>query len=386
MKRGEQKIYSGSPAVALIGIITILFLGYILFLPPAERQALLEGKNITDTGFYGEVLLDEAPGRIEFIESNVIDHQLSNIYLASAMNAVELHKENPFIVEKGWFKKQDKTVIFSIPSLEKTENIILSFQAPTRKGVLHVSLNGQPIYESSVALQNPPPLTLPKQILQPTNQLTFWVTGGWLSKKSYSLNDVKIIGDVYDVSAQSAISTFSIATTELENLDTAALDFYPLCRQQDAGLLTITLNAKIIYSAIPSCEGLNRQELYKEDLLKGKNVITWHLEKGSQRVEQMRVRTTLEDVKTFIDYFKVNSSLYNKVLDNQRDIILKIEFVDDGTQKQARLNINGQFDMIDQDEPEWEDDISHLIREGNNYIELKPLKELNVARVKIEVE
>ena len=47
MNRRAQKIHSGSPAAALIGIITILFIFYILFLPPAERKALLEGENVT---------------------------------------------------------------------------------------------------------------------------------------------------------------------------------------------------------------------------------------------------------------------------------------------------------------------------------------------------
>lgn len=386
MKRGG-KTQSGGPAVTLVGIMTLLFLAYILFLPPVEREALLEGEDYLDRdSISGELLLDESPGRIEFIETNVIDHNLANIYLAATSEATVIHAANPFVVKKGFFKDQKKNVLFSIPDLDKTENIILSLQAPTRKGVLHIALNGQPIFESRITIQNVPPIRLPKQLLQPANQLTFWVSGGFFSKKHYVLNDVKIIGDVADIGRRTATSTFSISNTELENLDTAALDFYPLCRQADAGTLTITLNAKVISSGVPSCEGLNRQELFKEDFLKGKNIITWHVDRGSYRVEQMRVRTTLEDVDTYIDYFEVNSSLYNRILDNRRDVILKIEFVDDGDRNHARLNINGRFDVIDQDEPEYEEEISQYLREGNNYLELRPLDELNVARIQIEVE
>ena len=55
-KRGE-KVVTGGPAVALIGFITVLFVGYILFLPPEERRALLEGENATTEG--ERLLLEE---------------------------------------------------------------------------------------------------------------------------------------------------------------------------------------------------------------------------------------------------------------------------------------------------------------------------------------
>jgi hypothetical protein len=42
--------------------------------------------------------------------------------------------------------------------------------------------------------------------------------------------------------------------------------------------------------------------------------------------------------------------------------------------------------MIDQRESKYERDISSLIREGNNYVEVKPLTELDVVRLQVRAD
>ncbi len=383
-KRGD-KIQSGAPAAALIGIITLLFIFYILFLPAEERRELLEGENFTDEEGVG-LLLDEAPGTLTFTEKGVFDHSISNVYLVETKNAVILGQENPFIVSKGWFSEQQKSMVFAVSDMDNTENILLSFQAPERKGILVIALNGQKIFEGEVKLQNPPPIIVPKTLLRPTNQLDFSVAGGFFSRKRYSLTDVKVVGDITDVKKQVAQNTFTISDTEKENLDTAFMDFYPICDQRTVGVLTIELNGKIIYSAAPACDSLNRQDLYAEDLRTGKNTVVFRIDKGSYRVENIRVRTLLKTVKAHIEFFHVKSSVYNDVLDKERQVILKIEFIDDDKPKRAELNLNGRKDMIDQRDFEYERDISSWIKEGNNYLELKPLTELDVVRLQVRAD
>ena len=60
---------SGNAAAVLVAIIAALIVIYILFLPPAERQALLEGE-VNETGALiaegGNItLLSESPGRLD---------------------------------------------------------------------------------------------------------------------------------------------------------------------------------------------------------------------------------------------------------------------------------------------------------------------------------
>lgn len=383
-KRGD-KMQSGAPAAALIGIITLMFIFYILFLPPSERKSLLEGDNATLEEGTG-LLLDEAPGLLTFTEKGVFDHSISNIYLIETKNSVILGQENPFIVKKGWFSEQQKSMVFSAGDLDNTENVMLSFQAPERKGILVIALNGQKIFEGTVNLQNPPPVALPKTLLRPTNQIDFSVTGGFFSSRKYSLSDIKVIADITDVKKQISQNTFTISDTEKENLDSAFLDFYPICEQRTVGTLTIELNGKAIYAAAPACESLNRQDLYAEDLRTGKNTLVFRIDKGSYRVEQIRVRTVLKAVKAHVEFFNVKTSLYNDILDKNRQVILRIEFIDDNKKKQAELNVDGRKDMIDQTDNIYERDISTWVKEGNNYIEIKPLTELDVVKLQVRAD
>jgi hypothetical protein len=188
------------------------------------------------------------------------------------------------------------------------------------------------------------------------------------------------------VKKQVAQNTFTISDTEKENLDTAFMDFYPICDQRTVGVLTIELNGKIIYSSAPACDSLNRQDLYAEDLRTGKNTVVFRIDRGSYRIENIRVRTILKTVKAHIEFFHVKSSLYNDVLDKERQVILRIEFIDDNKPKRAELNLNGRKDMIDQRDSEYERDVSSWIKEGNNYLELKPLTELDVVRLQVRAD
>ncbi len=386
MNRRGQKLQSGSPAAALIGIMTLIFIFYILFLPPAERKALLDLENTTSGGRSAELLLQVPVGKLQFVSRNQFDHPLPNIYLVETRNAQILAKDNPFMIRKGWFSEVKKIFTFSIPDLENTENVMLSFQAPERKGILVITLNGALIFESPVALQNPPPVALSKSLLRESNTLEFSVKGGFFSRRKYSFADVKVVADITDLEKQKSTNTFSVSSVEMSNFESSYLDFYPICDQKAVGTMVIELNGKLISSSVPACESLNRQELYLEDLREGKNTVIFRIVKGSYRIEQVRVRSVIKPVRAWVDYFDIKPSLYNSVLDKKARIVLDIEFVDDGRVKRAKTNINGKLDVIDQHDSKFARDISSIVKEGNNYIEIQPLAELDVVRLEVRAE
>jgi hypothetical protein len=73
-------------------------------------------------------------------------------------------------------------------------------------------------------------------------------------------------------------------------------------------------------------------------------------------------------------------------LDKERQVILRIEFIDNDKAKRAEMNLNGRKDMIDQTDNIYERDISSWVKEGNNYLELKPLTELNVVKLQVRAD
>ncbi|MBS3125139.1 hypothetical protein J4211_02710, partial [Candidatus Woesearchaeota archaeon] len=333
-----------------------------------------------------KVLLNETPGHLSSSQKSVFDHLLPNIYLTESRNAAILASENPFTVYNGWFSEQRKLLQFSIPSIENTPAVALSFQAPERHGNLIITLNGNLIFNGPISTQNVAPILLPRSLLQSTNTLEFAVTGGFFQTRRYSLTDIKIIADITDTEKQQAVSSFTLSENEFDNLESAYLEYLPLCDQGNVGVLTLELNGRIVHSGTPGCDSLNREDLFVDDFKQGKNIVTFKLNTGSYRLEQVRARTVLKPVKTFIDYFSLKEKAYERVRDGADDIILHIEFVDDEKTKQAQVNINGRYDIIDQKGADYEREISSFVREGNNYLEIKPLTELNIARVEVRVE
>jgi hypothetical protein len=197
---------------------------------------------------------------------------------------------------------------------------------------------------------------------------------------------MRLIGEILDVRKQQAANAFSVPDPEYENLESGYLGFYPVCDQNNAGLLDITLNDKTIYSAVPVCESPARQELFKEDLRSGKNTLGFRLRSGSARIEQIKVKTFVKPTKGFLDYFNIEPDVFNAIVAGKAHAVLEIEFVDDGRLKEARTNINGRFDVLSQRESLFIRDISAVAREGNNFIGIEPLADLNVLSIKVRVE
>jgi len=387
-KRGQA---SGGAAATLIGLITLMLIFYILFLPPEERKALLKDETTGDMpgGIpgVGDVLFKGAPGRLTYIGQTEFDHLIPNIVLTEERQAKVLAEANPFIVKKGWFRRQFKNLTFVLPELETVDNVLLSFQTPMHRGRLKILFNGVPVFESDIRVQNPQPVLIPKSLLRVTNTVEFQVWGfGLIFSRQYNIEDIKVIGEITDVRKQMAANSFSIPEIEHENIESGYLGFYPVCDQNEVGVMDITLNDKVIYSAVPVCESPTRQDLYKEDFRTGKNSLGFKLRSGMARLEQMKAKTFVKPTKGFQDFFFIEADVFTAIATGRAHSILEIEFVDDGRLKEARTNVNGRMDVFSQRDRLFARDISAVVRDGNNFIGLEPMADLNVISIQVRVE
>jgi len=386
-KRAEAR--SGGSAATLIGIITILLVFYILFLPPEARQELFaEGENYTAAGevIQKQTLLTAPIGRMDYVGEADFDHYLPNLYLYESKKAEILANIDSFTIKKTLYTTDKKEYTFGIKDPKNTQNVFLSFAAPTHEGILKIKFNDYDIFEGQIRQNNPAPVTISKNYLQEKNTIAFYLEGFGMPAREYELTDVKIIGDVTDMGKLAGKITFPISKEEYNNLERSWIDFYPLCDQFKVGVMDIYINGKNIFSGVPDCESLNRKDLYQEDLKQGKNEIEILLSAGSLSLEQIRIKTMLDTAKSFMDYFDINSELYQTIENGVNDAKLTIKFVDDAKLKNARLNVNGRLYMIDQRDPTYRVDISNVVEEGNNYIELTPLNELNIIKLEITAE
>ena len=389
MKRRAQA--SGGAAATLIGLITLMIIFYILFLPPTERKALLKEEQAEGVPGgvpgLGTTLFRAAPGKLTFIGKTSFDHLFPNLLLAEERQAQILAQANPFVVKKGWFRKDFKNISFVLSDPENIDNVLLTFQAPLRRGRLKVIFNGVPVFEGDVRAQNPPPVQLPKRLLQVSNMLEFQVWGfGLIFSREYDLEDVKVLGEILDAAKQQSANSFTITEPEYENMESGYLAYYPVCDQNNAGILDITLNGKIVSSAVPVCESPGREDLFKEDLRKGKNTLGFRLRSGAARVEQLRIKTIVKPTKGFSDYFFIQPDVFTAIATGKTHAILDVEFVDDGRLKEARSNVNGRLDVLSQRDPKFVRDISPVVKDGNNFIGIEPMTDLDVLSVEVRVE
>ncbi|MCK5107361.1 MAG: hypothetical protein KAQ83_01420, partial [Nanoarchaeota archaeon] len=85
-------------------------------------------------------------------------------------------------------------------------------------------------------------------------------------------------------------------------------------------------------------------------------------------------------------YFEINETHIEKMEAEELEAWVYIEFVNNNEDKKAIVNINGHLRNIDQEEPEWEKDITDWIEEGNNYIEIEPRKNLHIVNMQVVLE
>lgn len=389
MKRRGQA--SGSAAATLIGIITLMLIFYILFLPPAERKALLADENTANmpggVPGVGTHLFQASPGKLAYIGQSAFEHYFPNLLLTEERQAQVLAQANPFVISKGWFRRDFKNISFILNNPENIDNVLLTFQAPLRRGRLKVLFNGVPVFEGDVKTQNPPPIQLSKRLLQVSNMLEFQVWGfGLIFSREYDLQDVKVIGEILDTQKQQSANSFTVTDPEYENMESGYLGYFMVCDQNNVGVLDVTLNGKVISSAVPACDSPARNDLYKEDLRKGKNTLGFHLASGSARIEQNLVKTLVKPTKGFSDFFFIEPAVFTAIAAGKAHAVLEIDFIDDGQLKEAQLNVDGRLDVLSQRDPKFIRDISGIVKDGNNFIGIGPMTDLNVLSVDVRVE
>ena len=381
-----KPIPTGAPAAALVGIILLLFIFYIIFLPPEVREKILAEKAVTYEPTERELaerglLLRASPGHLERVPEEERTHELPGVLLQEARRSLILARIAPFEIKKTWIREYTKRLPFLLEQPQNTENVLLSFQAPKHKGTLIIELNGVEVFSGRITALTPPPVELPKPLLQQQNEIVFRVEGGFFESKRYDLSDVKIVGDVREVARQLAQNVFIVQPEEHISIERAQLSFWSSCNQATIGLLEIWLNGRRVYGGVPICDSPNVVDLVRDDLVLGKNSLAFRLEEGTAQLQQLRIKLFFAEPRTFIGYFFMNESSLNRIDDGGK-LKLNMTFVGNTT-KQAELNINGRKFAIDQLANLYEQDITSYAVRANNFVQLTPVTSLDVASIEV---
>ena len=388
-KRGQA-----GGAAALVAIIGGLILLYILFLPPSERAELLGENNTVENGEISDelgnlTLLSKQPGSLDYLKKDSYEHDLQNFVLYSSTEANVIEEINSVNIRRNLFRKEFINLSFKIIEPENTENLLLSFSAPIRRGNLIIYLNGNLIADRVIKNQNPTPITLPKKYIGVDNVLSFEVSGPgalfWVTNQ-YNLENVMVTADITDISGLESKQYFYISEEEKDNLEEAKLKFVADCQINKVGPLEISLNNEILSSIIPDCGILNTIVIDKRRILDGENKLIFKTNKGNYAIYSINVETELNEPIYPIYYFEIDDEQYRQIENDSIDVNLTILFSNDVDLKDVAIKINNhEFEIYTRD-LKYDRLIDSYIRKGNNAFEFVRLRtKLNILELKIRL-
>ncbi len=387
----QRKSQGGLNAAILVAIIAGLIILYIIFLPISERESLIGGEKTANGGAreQSNILLKVFPGALSTAQGMENEKKISNIFLVETTNAKELERINPFIIRNGWFDKKTRSEQFAIEEQGNTDNVLLTFNAKKRSGILAIKLNNAVIFENELASENIEPIKLDKSLLARKNTLDFSVSSvgyKFWTTNDYSLENIKIIGDITDTSRQESTNIFILSDTEFSSMGKAVLKFIPYCKNiNDVGSLDIFINSKKLFSSVPVCDSAYKQDIPKSALSEGENNIVFKTKKGSYSVEQIKISLEFKEPKVKTYFFEMNSGALNEVKSARKSVVLTIKFADGKSQKTAKLDVNGKVENLDTTKAVFSRVISNKVSEGNNYIRLEPLEDMEVVELRVEL-
>lgn len=386
----QKLAQGGMNAAILVAIIAGLIILYIIFLPSSEKEKFLENRTLSSAGQEeGNLLLKAFPGLLSSSSGLEDEKKIPNIFLVETTNANELEKINPFIVRNGWFDKRERKIDFILEDPDNLDNVVLSFTAKKRNGILTIKFNGVNIFEGEIASELVEPVSLSSNLLGKKNTLEFSVSSvgaRFWTTNEYSFENVKIIGDITDTSRQESSNVFTMSNSEFSSLEEATLKFVPYCGNvNELGTLGILVNNKRIFSTVPTCDDAYKQSIPKSVLNEGENNIVFKTSKGTYSIEQIRVALKFKEptVKTY--FFEIGGSTFRKIRGNEMDIVLSMKFIDDKKQKRLKLDVNGRPETIETEKASFTKNINNKVVEGNNYARLEPFDDIEVVELKVEL-
>ncbi len=397
----SKKAQDGTKAATLVAIIGGLIILYILFVPPSQRNQILNlsndtgnsGSTSTSSNVSNQTLLLEHPGLLEYISSTEYEKSIPPLTLLVSTQATTLKTADSIVIKSNWFSNDAYNLSFSLGDVKNTQNLIFSFNIDNHQGELILVLNGQVIYEKEPGEQNIA-VKLPADLLSGQNSLLiktgsvgfeFWKTN------RYSLSNLNLVADITDTSKRLSQSTFIISSTENNNIDTANLRFYVDCTNQAGlGRLNVDINSHNVYSQAPICGEIVSQPLSPNILMSGENTITFSTEfekptSAYYQIDNILIKLKLKSTLPSTYYFDLNSSQYNAVRSGSRTLQMSMLFPDSATSKKADMYINGIKTGLETRDYNYTRNINSFAKEGNNAIKMAPLSTFEIIDLVVKI-
>lgn len=321
-KKGEDAVSrTGAPGSALLVLmVAFLIILYILFLPPSDREALLEGGALpgerTGLNSYissvGTTPLQETIGKLTAVTDPEIEHNLQSFRIYTTTDSKLIEEISSIYIKNSAFGREFGEFSFNVDR-NSAENMLLSFNIARSSGRLVIYFNGEQIFAGELGYGTPPPISLPKSLLKSENTISFAVSSPGVAfwrVNEYLLETVRVTGDLTDSSHSFTSQKLYLANEEIENFDNAVMSFFPDCNPSSVGVMNIFINNNNVFRGIPDCNIRNYVDLGKAILNVGENNLEFTSTAGSYIVDMLKVEVKLKTPDYPIYYFMLDEDLF----------------------------------------------------------------------------
>lgn len=387
MRSLKGQASANGAAITLI-VITVVIVLYILFLPPADRDAILSGNQSSDGPNVSRplVLLTENIGRLTFVNNAEINYNLQSFNLRTVTAAEVVASKSNLYVKNSLFDNIQDTFTFNVdPSA--TNDLVLTFNA-NGKGRLEITLNDKRIFFGEID-GNSPPIYIDSRDIKSSNTLVFTVTSPGIifwTYNSYDITNLRVVGDVTDFSRSSNTQTVSLSERDMQFLDTARIRYMATCNPNDVKNFELKVNYNSVFRGVPDCSIFNQVSLSKEDLVAGVNFFEFKLDEGQVTFDQARLILRMDIPENPLYYFDVEDKYFyaNNTLIQNREVELKLRFPNTD-RKRVDLFLNGRIISANVAESEFKRDISGYLVPGRNSLEIRPLQTVDITELRVEL-
>ncbi len=392
-KKGQQPSAAGNIA-ALIALIALFLIGYIILIPPEEREKLLgeDGNGVNNRGdrnngvIESRVLLQDSPGLVNTFKDDSVKHKLSPVELFTRGEPEVDNLASSLSISRTLFADNMKTIDFNIDDTENLQDINLFFFVREAKGKLIIELNGNEVLNQEIEENQIKNIILPRSLIKKGNTLKFSTDFKWFSSNEYELEDVRLRKE-FSLNNVEETRNFVLSESEIKLADRARLNYFVTCSKKiDNAVLTINLNDKPFERIDLPCIGDEASfDIDLDDLREGSNQFKFSIDNGDFRFSDLEVIIELEGREFPTFNFAVDQDEVDAINDNNLEARLTMIFIDDGKRKEAELLINNNKIFLDTNDDKYEKDVSRLLEEGSNKLQIIPKNSFEIIDLTIEL-
>ena len=366
MKKAQLNI------MVYILLIALFVLLYVLMLPPDVRDDLLNqslDETEEDTFSYQQnTILSETPGLVFPLTQSTQTHNLFSLHIFIQDEPEITHLSNDFEISRNLFKNTQKTLSFNIEEDKLYEQYILVFDINDHKNNLVITLNDDVIFSGDASGLNL--LTLDGDLIQEKNTLVFSLESS-IFTSYYEIEYVELKTN-YETSHSE--DTTSVVLTEDEKfyLSYSELSFDIFCNKlEGTSTLKIELNNNQVYQEEIECKFTQKTiELDKSGLSQGENLFEFSIDNGDFNIENIILENELTKEQHKQYSFIISDDDFELISD--QEITANLDLVLGDSVKAADIYLNNYLITLDTTDSYFSNDISDLVQQGQNTIEIIP--------------